>query len=216
MRRTVIFDFDGTIADTFILIKGILIDLSKEYSYRVPTDEEIFKLKTMHPLEAMKVVGFSPIKLPFLLRKLNAEIHKQIKHVKPFKGISDALLILKSENYSLGIVSSAAEENISFFLKNNELEVFDFVHTGSNIFGKARVLSSALKKHNIQKNDAIYVGDEIRDIEAAKKVGVKIISVAWGFNDKAGLQKFHPDILLETPDKLVISVKKLYQGNLSS
>jgi phosphoglycolate phosphatase len=209
MKKTIIFDFDGTIADTFVVIKTILLDLSKEFGYRVPTDEEIIKLKTMHPLEAMKMVGFSPIKLPFLLNRLNSEIHKQIKHVKPIKGIAQTLSELKIEGYPMGIVSSASTENIQYFLKNNNLEIFDFIQTGSNIFGKARILSQVLKKQKIDKENAIYVGDEIRDIEASKKVGIQIISVDWGFNDKIGLQKFHPDMLIDDPKMLLNAVKKM-------
>jgi phosphoglycolate phosphatase len=68
---------------------------------------------------------------------------------------------------------------------------------------RQRVLTQVLKKQKIDKTEAIYVGDEIRDIEAAQKVGMKIISVTWGFNAKESLQKFHPDALADTPDEFL-------------
>lgn len=72
MNNVIIFDFDGTIADTFFLMKSILIKLSGEFGYRVPTDKEIIQLKTILPLEAMKIVGLSPIKLYVFLFKNSA------------------------------------------------------------------------------------------------------------------------------------------------
>jgi phosphoglycolate phosphatase-like HAD superfamily hydrolase len=47
------------------------------------------------------------------------------------------------------------------------------------------------------------VCDEVRDIEAAKKSGIKSIAVAWGYNTKDALIKENPDFLVNSPDELI-------------
>ena len=206
MRKTIIFDFDGTIADSFIFIKNILLDLSSEFGYKKPTEKEIAVLRAKPPLEIFKYVGISNYKLPFLILRVQKEMHIQIENIRPIQGIEEALHDLKAKGFVLGIVSSNNSKNIAAFLKKNNLLFFDFIQSESSIFGKARVLHNVLKKHKIDKNKAIYVGDEIRDIEAAKKVGIKIISVSWGFNDSKGLEKYHPDALIDKPSQLLSSI----------
>lgn len=209
MNKTIIFDFDGTIADSFIVIKNILLNLSDDFGYKKPTEKEINLLRLKHPKEIIKMLGIPYYKIPFLVHRLNTEIQQKISEIKPIAGIKEALLALKSEKYTLGILSSANQKNVTTFLKNNDIEVFSFIQTGIGIFGKAPVLNQVLRKQKINKSDAIYVGDEIRDIEAAKKVGIKIIAVAWGFNEEKGLITFHPDALIDEPNKLLDSVKEI-------
>ena len=88
------------------------------------------------------------------------------------------------------------------FSKRNNLEVFDFVYSGSSIFGKDRVIRKVLKSLDIPLSNAIYVGDETRDVEAAKAVGIAIIAVSWGFNSKKILEARHPDYLIESVNEL--------------
>lgn len=209
MNKTVIFDFDGTIADSFVVIKNILLNLSDEFGYKKPSDEDIKLLRKKHPKEIIKLLGLPYYKIPFLIHRLNKEIQKQIADIGPVPGIKEALLELKSEKYSLGILSSASKSNVSAFLKNNDIEVFSFIQTGIGIFGKAPVLNQLLKRQKIHKNEAIYIGDEIRDIEAAKKVGIRVIAVTWGFNEKNGLKEYCPDILVDNPHQLLNSVNSI-------
>lgn len=209
MKPAIIFDFDGTIADSFGVIKNILLNLSDDFGYKKPTDKQINLLRTKHPKEIMRILGLSYFKLPFLIHRVDKEIQRQIAAVKPIEGIKEVLIQLKSQHYLLGMVTSANEKNVSAFLKNNDLEVFDFIQTGSSIFGKARILKKVLKKQKIGKKEVLYVGDEIRDIEAARKVGIKMIAVTWGFNNREGLQQFHPDVLIDTPSELLVSLNAI-------
>ncbi|MDE1866773.1 MAG: HAD hydrolase-like protein, partial [Thaumarchaeota archaeon] len=81
-------------------------------------------------------------------------------------------------------------------------QLFDFVYTGRAVYGKARLLKKLMKEKTIPHKDPIYVGDEIRDVEAAKKAGIRVIGVAWGYNTKAALQKANPDYIVEKPEEL--------------
>lgn len=209
MKQTIIFDFDGTLADSFTLVKNILLNLSEEFGYKKPTENEIIQIRSTHPKDVMKMLGLPSYKLPFLALKVKSLMQKHIKDVQPIHGIGKALFALKLENYSLGIVTSNSSKNVQFFLREHNLDIFDFIQTESSIFGKARGLNQVLKKQKLNKNDVIYVGDEIRDIEAAKKVGMKSIAVSWGYNDKKGLQKYNPNALIDKAENLLISVQNI-------
>ena len=57
----------------------------------------------------------------------------------------------------------------------------------------------AMKKFRLNKENIIYIADEIRDIDACRKAGIKIISVCWGFNSKAALSVKNAEYLAEIP-----------------
>jgi phosphoglycolate phosphatase len=59
------------------------------------------------------------------------------------------------------------------------------------------------KKHQIHHSEVIYVGDEDRDIIAAKKAKIKNIAVSWGYNSKNKLRQLNPDFLVNSPKEMV-------------
>jgi phosphoglycolate phosphatase-like HAD superfamily hydrolase len=70
------------------------------------------------------------------------------------------------------------------------------------MFGKAKVLKELLNKENLNKDDCIYIGDEVRDIEACKEIGLRLVSVTWGYNVDSVLKAYNPDFLANTPQAL--------------
>jgi phosphoglycolate phosphatase-like HAD superfamily hydrolase len=86
--------------------------------------------------------------------------------------------------------------------------MFSFIHSELNLFGKSGALDKMLKKYKLHKPDVLYVGDEVRDIEACKKVGVDIVSVTWGFNSREVLEKYQPNKLVGTPEELLQCIRK--------
>jgi phosphoglycolate phosphatase len=114
------------------------------------------------------------------------------------------LLYSLKSNYKIGIVSSNSKDIIIDTLKKDNIEnLFEFVYSESSLFGKHLVLKKMCKKHNINPLDVIYVGDEDRDIIAAKKAGIKNIAVTWGFNSKEKLSRENPDYLVDSPMQIL-------------
>ena len=111
--------------------------------------------------------------------------------------------------YSLSIVTSNTKEAVTEFLTKQQLNYFDHIYSDKSLFGKHVVLDNFIKKHSINRDEAIYIGDEIRDIEAAHKAHLKIIAVTWGFNSKAGLVKYHPDYLIDSPQELFATLNRV-------
>ena len=203
-NKVIVFDFDGTIADTYQAVVDITNSLSSEFGYQPISEEELLLLKNLSSKEIVRRSEISLFKIPFLVRRVQKELGQQIAELSPIKGIESVLLELKHRDYVLGIVTSNAQENVAAFLQKNGLDyLFDFIHSGTNIFGKHRIINELVRKRNLNKTDVIYVGDETRDIRSARKSGIGIIAVGWGFNSQEILAEYKPDFLAVKPTELL-------------
>ena len=206
----VIFDFDGTIADTLDPLLAIANNLAKEYGYPLITAEQLNQFQTLDSRAIIRQSKIPILKLPFLLRRLKSDLNQQITTVQPIEGMPEAIRELKRHDHSLGIVTSNSEPNVSAFLEHhNLLHLFDFVKSGTTIFGKHRIIRRLLKQKNIDIQNTVYVGDETRDIESAKAIDMPIISVSWGFNDHSVLAQYSPNQLIDNPKLLLPSVNQV-------
>ncbi|EKQ69081.1 haloacid dehalogenase superfamily enzyme, subfamily IA [Leptolyngbyaceae cyanobacterium JSC-12] len=202
--KVIIFDFDGTIADSFEVVLKISNRLAAEFGYPKAQPEDISRLKNLSSREVIRQSKVSPFKLPLLLRRLRCELNQEIHRLKPIPGMKEALLMLKQQGNRLGIVTSNSCENVAAFLEVQELsDVFDFIGSGLALFGKGRIIQRILKQHQLNPADVIYVGDETRDIEAARKIGIPVVAVSWGFNSRQALAAENPDFLIDHPEELL-------------
>lgn len=202
MKKAVIFDFDGTLADTMQQAINIFNRLSPEYGYSPLEDSQIETLRTKGARELLSMLQMSKLKIPGWMLRVKKEMAQEIPNVKPFNGIKDAVKAIKDKGLVLGILTSNTVENVELFLKNNDMELFDFVDSENNLFGKDKALLKLLNRQKFDPQDIWYVGDEIRDIEACKKVGVDIIAVTWGYNSESALQELNPEKLISSPVEL--------------
>jgi len=203
MTKVIIFDFDGTLADTIDILLSITNRLSAEFGFKSATKEELAQLSNLTSWQILKYSGISIFKFPLLIRKLKAELRSEIPTIQLFSGIKEVLLELKKLGFQLGIITSNSRENVLASLENNNLQdTFTFIYSSST-FGKHKVIDRWLKREHINPEQVVYVGDEVRDIDAAKKTGIKIISVGWGFNSQEALAAHNPDFLIERPQELI-------------
>ena len=202
-HKVIIFDFDGTIADTVDALVTIANRLAGEFGYIQITPEDLALLRNFTSREIIKYSGVSMLKIPFLLKKVKGELKAKIPELKPILGISEVLATLHSQGYTLGIITSNSPENVTAFLLNNQLNhLFEFIYSGVTIFGKTTIINNVLKQKQLDPTTVIYVGDETRDIEASKKANIKVIAVTWGFNSPEALAKQEPYILINHPQEL--------------
>lgn len=206
--KVLIFDFDGTIADSRITLVKIANELADEFGYDPVTESDIVRLSN---LSSKDVIIQSPIpayKIPFLLRRVKRQLNEHIAYLQPFEGMEEALSNLKKKGCYLGIITSNLGANVSLFLRKNSLDnYFDFVYSANTLFGKNKVINKAIDKHHLLKDEVIYIGDETRDIEAAKKSNIKVAAVTWGFNSASVLKKYNPDFILNKPQELLDIIK---------
>lgn len=208
--KVIVFDFDGTIADTFDAVLRITSSLAQELGYPPPTSADVARLRNLDSREIIRQSGIPLFRLPFLLKRLKTELRQEIPSLKPIAGMPDALLQLHKHGHALGIVTSNSEDNVRAFLKVQGLgTLFQFIYSGTTLFGKGRVINRIIAQNNLNPREVIYVGDETRDIEAAKRSQIRVVAVGWGFNSEEALARQHPDVLIHDPADLFTVIETL-------
>lgn len=202
--KVIVFDFDGTLADTYDAFVEIANGLSDEFGYKPVDREELERLKTLSARDLIKQSEISPLKIPFVLKRVKSELNHKIKDLNPIQDIPGCLKQLKEQGYLLGIITSNAQENVLDFLNNHHLsDLFSFIYAGTTLFGKHKIINKLLQEQKLPPDEVIYVGDETRDIDSAKKSRIKVIAVTWGFNAADVLEKHHPDFVINHPQELI-------------
>jgi len=215
MKKNIIFDFDGTIANTLPVIFTVINNLSSQVGIKQLNWHEFCELRSQNHLQLIKKYYRIIPHLPGLISKAHKEMNNLMDAVTPFDGIIEVLVSLQKKNLKLGILSSNAKDNIDLFIQKYNLDMFDFIYSEGNLFGKDKALIKIMKLYSLNREETIYIGDETRDIEACKKIGLDIISVSWGFNTKESLQKHNPTFLVENASDLLSSIKQINRSKQS-
>ncbi len=205
MIKSIVFDFDGTIADSMQVVLEIYNSILAPAYHIKPIkkgDEEVFRSKD--PRSLLHSNGVSIFKLPVLVLRAHKEINKKIDQIKPVNHIIDILKQLRSSKITLGVCTSNSRSNVLRFLEeNNASGLVDFIYSGKHLFGKHKLIHKLLKEHKLNKDETLFVGDEIRDIEAAHRAGLKVIAVTWGYNNREALEHADPDYFADTPEEII-------------
>ncbi|NDC22012.1 hypothetical protein EBZ57_01410 [bacterium] len=206
-RPVVIFDFDGTIADSFDYVADFLITQASE---EVQKNIKKESLRHLSMLAMARSLGFSNWQLPLVYLRGRSRMHKAIKNLQPYQGISELLHELHSNNYLIFVLSSNNRKNINAFLRHNNLHgLFSKIYGSVGVFGKAPAMRRLLKANKVAFEDAVYIGDELRDVEAAQYLGLPIIAVNWGFARPEDLINQKPTFIAKKPSELLGFIKKI-------
>jgi phosphoglycolate phosphatase-like HAD superfamily hydrolase len=210
-KKNIIFDFDGTIADTVPVMFTLIGQLATEFGYAKRITQEDLDWVREHELtELPKYFGIPLIKIPFLLMKGRSLLNKQMFSVPPCRGILEMLQSLKKKGYILAILSSNRRDSIQEFIVKHHLEsYFDFVHSELNLFGKDKALLSLLKQNNMTVKESLYVGDEIRDFKACQKIDMDCVSAAWGLNSENAHREHGAKWIARKPQEVIDILHKL-------
>jgi phosphoglycolate phosphatase-like HAD superfamily hydrolase len=203
IAKVLLFDFDGTIADTRKIAHGILNDMSKEFGFRQLPEEHLENARNMGTREFIRHLGISTWKVPSIARRGLALLHERMDQVNPIEGMPEVLKQLHGRGHRIGILTSNSEANVNDFLKRHDLPYFYFVRTSSKLFGKAREMKRLVRAEGITPGEILYVGDETRDIEAAKESGIRMAAVTWGYNSESALAALNPEHILNSPAELL-------------
>lgn len=211
--RVFVFDFDGTIADTFEQGLAILNRMAADFGYKPLVEEEdLLKARDMTTRQVMKFLGIPNRRLPSIARRGVRELRARMGEVRPIAGVPEVLREMKAAGLRLGIITSNSEENVALFLKNHDLEIFEFVRSSSRLLGKAREIRQAMKLHKFGPHEVLFVGDETRDIEACRRAGIRCVAVTWGYNSERSLIAQNPHRILHRPEELTGLIGEKVEG----
>lgn len=192
-----VFDFDGTLANSAGWFRSILPDLSRRFGFRCPDEGELEVLRHKPPREVMRILNIPGWKLAFIAVHVRKRAAKA-EAFPLFEGVPDVLRAIAARGVKIAVVSSNAEGNVRRALGPEFSAQVASWSCGAGLFGKAKHFRDVLRETKVAPERALSVGDEIRDIEAARDVGMKTAAVAWGFGMKPALEAAGPDLLFET------------------
>lgn len=209
-----IFDFDGTIADTLETIVRITNRIAPEYGYSPTTPEKLRYYQSLSTKEMLKQSEIPLFRLPFLLRQVRREMGAELDSVSVAADLVPTLWALRKNNHQLMIMSSNSRQNISRFLQRQGIfDLFSSIEGGVGLLSKARALKRIIRREEFDFSQVIYVGDETRDIDASKQVGVLIAAVTWGFSAREALAAQSPAFLVDHPRQLLGAAQTLVNPN---
>lgn len=199
--KCLIFDFDGTIVNNLPQVLGLLIESLNRKNIDI-SKYSLEYLRQTGVKKFMKQINISKLELFSIYLDIKKKIHQNLNDNSPVSGLSAVLPELKKK-YMLIVFSSNKPENISNYLQKYHLEkYFSEIVEDSSYFGKHIGLTKIVKKLNLKPRETFYIGDEARDIVAAKKSGLKSVAVTWGFEGDKLLASFSPDFLFTHPNEL--------------
>jgi phosphoglycolate phosphatase len=197
---TIIFDFDGTIVDSFDFVVTFLAEGANKPPL---SDRQKRELRNLSMTAIARRLGYSWWRLPLTFIKGRRKMSGSIKQLQPFDGMPAVIARLHAGGHRLFIVSSNSVQNIHDFLRHHGLQAyFSEITGGVGMFGKAGALRRLLKKHRLKTGQAIYIGDELRDVEAAQSINLPVIAVMWGFAKPEDLTALRPTGQARTPAEL--------------
>lgn len=205
-KKIIVFDFDGTIADSLDSVVEILLNISKKTKYKLSKEKIKDYIRNKSLKDLIKEYKISKLQLFFLLIKARKDMQDKTDKIITFDGIKELLEKL-SKKYKLILLTSNKKTNVNRFLEKEKIEFFSEKYFKSSLFGKDKILKKIIKKNNLKIEEIIYIGDEIRDIESCKKINCDIISVNWGFNSKELLKKYNPNYIISKPEELIDKLK---------
>lgn len=203
----IILDFDGTLGDTFDFVADFLADESGQS----PLSETKKASLRGHSMQVMaRRLGYRWWSLPQLFLRGRRRMQDNVGQIKPFQGMPEVIQKLHAEGHELFILSSNSVRNIHAFLHAHDLHTYFLeIYGNVGLFGKAPALRRLLRGNDLDINNAIYIGDEMRDVEAAQSIKMAVIAVKWGFARPQDLQALHPTALAEKPADIITILESL-------
>ncbi len=204
--RLVMFDFDGTLGDTLPWFMTVMDQVADKYEVKRLADHEIHTLRSYSAHQAIKYLGVPAWKLPFIARHVHGLLANDITKVSLFPGVDTLLQHLAANGHILAVVSSNSYGNVTQILGPANTALMQHFECGVSLFGKQAKLKKILGKSGVAATEAIYIGDETRDLEAARRAHIPFGAVAWGYATLESMQAHAPAEIFASIDDIPAKV----------
>jgi len=198
----VIFDYDGTLADSFPWFCSVLNQTARRFGFREVAEGEVDELRELDSLQIIARLGVPMWKMPAIamhMRKLSAEAGDA---VALFPGAESMLARLAASDVTIAIASSNSEAVIRHTLGRASGHVSHF-GCGASLWGKSAKFKAVIRRAGVDRRRTIAIGDEIRDIDAARRAGIASGAVTFGYNTGASLRAHGPDLIFDDYGQLL-------------
>lgn len=193
-----IFDFDGTLADSFDYVFNWLVAKTRPQS-RTHYDD----FRGLSKYELALKLRIWPWHWAALLKAGRRQMLTDIEQIKLFEGMGEVIKQLHADGHKLFIVSANSQSTVSRFLEMQGLDSYFQAIEGDATFNKAAAIRRLLDRYQLDQTKTWYVGDEAHDIVSAHRAGIQSMAVTWGYNNLERLAKKRPERLVFTTSELI-------------
>jgi phosphoglycolate phosphatase len=204
--RLVLFDFDGTLADSFPWFLGVADRLAHEHGFRRIEEHEVETLRSHSARQLIEHFEIPLWKLPLIARGMRRHMARDIGHISLFPGVDQVLQGLARRGIRLAIVTSNSVGNARKVLGPVNAALIQHYACGAAIFGKRSKLRAVLRDSGVPAAEALCIGDEIRDLEAAHAEGIAFGAVAWGYTAPEALRARGPEMMFSEVEEILRKV----------
>ncbi|MEA1941929.1 MAG: HAD hydrolase-like protein [Pseudomonadota bacterium] len=195
----IIFDFDGTLADSLTWFRSVLGDIVDKHGLPPIDDARAEALRNLPPKAIMNELGIPSWKIPLLAADVRTRAARNVDKIHLFEGVRELVETLSDSGVKLAVVSSNGETAVRAVLGDALCERFDIFACGAALFGKASIFRKVIRKAGTTPARTLSVGDEVRDIDAARETGCAAGAASWGFATRDVLKAQSPDFIFDRP-----------------
>lgn len=192
----VIFDLDGTLVDSFPWFLRTINDVADRFGFRRVRDEDVESLRHASTREILSRLEVPVWKLPAIARHARRLKGEAAAEISLFAGAEAMLQTLAGKGVQLALVTSDSEANAREKL-GASAALFSHFDCAASVFGKPAKFRRVMRRAGVAPRQVIAIGDEVRDIEAARAVRIACGAVSWGYAAPAALRAHGPDVMFD-------------------
>ena len=200
--RLVVFDFDGTLADSAPYFRSVLNQLARKHGFRELGEAEMEAMRGVDSRNLLREMRVPAWKLPLIARHMRGLAARDAAQIRLFPGVDALLARLHAAGVRIAIVSSNAESNIRRILGPENAALVAHYACGASIFGKAAKFRGVLRASGVPRERTLCIGDEARDTEAAAAERLPSAAVTWGYATPELLRAQGPTHVFDSIDEI--------------
>lgn len=205
---TIIFDFDGTLADSFDVMLQIYNELAATRGMRPVNEADWLELRKGTIAQGLKWTGAKPYHLPGLLAQGLKLVETRTSQIKLFPEVIPVIKKLADKGHQLFVLSTNSQPVIQEVLNKHDIGELVTVLKSSRVFGKTQAVRKLLRTYKLDPNNVWMIGDEVRDMQAAKRAGVHAVGVEWGFQPSQTLKAVGNVTIVKQPKDILLLTDK--------
>ncbi len=179
--KLMIFDFDGTLADTMPWVLTIVDHVADKYKLPRPDLGQLDQIRRQDARTLIKQYRVPAWKIVLMSRYVHRLMSRNLDKIALFEGVGPMLQEVAQAGVALAVVSSNTRAIVRRVLGPDNVACIRYFECGVSVFGKTAKFKKVLKRARVRPGEALAIGDELRDFDAARRAHIPFGAVAWGY-----------------------------------